>query len=163
MAPPEASQALIVAPPEHAPRKKRGTGRPSICSESLLTNICRLVAEGSNLNVICAQDGMPSRETVYEWLQDKPGFLTTYMRAREIRSDFRSDRIDDYVRKALAGELDANVARVIIQAEQWQAAKETPKVYGDHQSVEHSGTINLGLAGRIEQARKREIEDKSED
>jgi len=74
---------------------------------------------------------MPDRDTVYAWLGKYTEFSDNYARAREDRADWRSDRIDDYVRRMISGEIDANTCRVAIDAEKWQAGKEKPRRYGD--------------------------------
>jgi hypothetical protein len=61
-----------------------------------------------------------------------------YARAREHRAEARADRIDDYIEQLLTGKLDANVARVAIDAEKWQASKEQPKRFGDRTEPEES-------------------------
>ena len=93
--------------------------------------ICSQIAAGSNLNKICELDEMPDRVTVYRWLRIHESFRINYACAREDRADWRADRIDKICAKVEAGELDANAARVIIDAEKWQAGKERPKFYGD--------------------------------
>jgi len=129
-------------------RKAKSTGRPTIYSATLRDQICSAVACGSNLNRISQQAGMPTRETLYCWLRDKPDFADKYGRAREERADWRSDRIDDIVGKMIDGEIDANVARVAIDAEKWQAGKEKPKRYGD--KLELSGDRENPLSLVIE-------------
>jgi len=105
--------------------------RPSIYSEELADRICAEIGKGSNLNKLCDLPDFPNQDTVYSWLLRKPEFSENYARARSLRAGVRSDRVDDYCKMVLAGELDANSARVIIDAEKWQAGKENPKVYGD--------------------------------
>jgi hypothetical protein len=120
------------------PKAKAKTGRPTSYSAALRDRICSLIAQGSNLNRVSEQDDMPSRETLYAWLAEKTDFSDNYARAREDRADWRSDRIDDYVRQMLAGEIDPAAARVAIDAEKWQAGKEKPKRYGEFQRTELS-------------------------
>lgn len=121
-----------------AKKPKAKIGRPTVYSAELRDRICTAIAHGSNLNRISEQEGMPSRETLYAWLGEKPDFSDNYARAREDRADWRSDRIDDYVRQMLAGEIDPAAARVAIDAEKWQAGKEKPKRYGEFQRTELS-------------------------
>lgn len=110
-------------------------GRPSEYTVEMADRICAAIASGGNLNQIASKDGVPSREAIYTWLREKSEFSDKYARAREDRADWRSDRIDDIVRRMIDGEIDANVARVAIDAEKWQAGKEKPKGYGDKITV----------------------------
>ncbi len=107
------------------------TGRPSTFTQEVADAVCSLIAEGGNLNAICQRDDMPSRETVYKWMREQPAFADNYARSREDRADWRSDRIDNYIKMMMAGEIDSNQCRVAIDAEKWQAGKEKPKRYGD--------------------------------
>lgn len=113
-------------------------GRPAIYSDELAHQICQLVALGSNLDRICAAEGTPDKATVYKWLRESVSFFNDYARARELRADSRSDRIDGYIQSLVAGELDAQAVRVIIDAEKWQAAHEQPKRYGDATLLKHA-------------------------
>lgn len=120
------------------PAKKK-VGRPSTYTAKVADAICERVALGENLNLICKGKDLPGRDTVYKWLRDKPEFASNYARAREARADTRSDRIDDVMRRVLDGELDPQAARIVIDAEKWQAGKEAPKRYGDKVTNEHTG------------------------
>ncbi len=100
-------------------------------TEETASKICSEIANGSNLLRICELGWSPNRDTIYKWLSEQPAFSDNYARARLLRADVRSDRIERICAKVEAGELDANSARVIIDAEKWQAGKENPKVYGD--------------------------------
>lgn len=116
----------------------RKMARPSIFSDELADRICTAISEGSNLNKLCELDEFPTQDTVYRWLLKHAAFSENYARARMTRASVRADRIDDYCKRVIAGELDANQARVIIDAEKWQAAHEAPKVYGDALRMQHS-------------------------
>lgn len=86
---------------------------------------------------------MPSKDTIFEWLMDDVEFSDQYARARERRADARSERIDDISAKVEAGELGPNEARVIIDAEKWQAGKENAKRYGDKLILDGDMTMRL--------------------
>jgi len=105
--------------------------------------ICRGVSAGLTIGKVCAMDGMPARSIIYEWLVEDEAFSDTYARAREARADARSERIDDLAEEVKAGQLDHNAARVIIDAEKWQASKENQKRYGD--KLDLNGSLNVKL------------------
>lgn len=115
------------------------TGRPKSYTEELADEVCRLVSEGSNLNKIAKTEGFPSRQTIYTWFREHKSFLDNYTRAREERADARADRIDDIVERVGKKELDPNAARVMIDAEKWQAGKENAARYGDKSRHELTG------------------------
>jgi len=114
-------------------------GRPSDFTKEIADDICELVSLGDNLNRICKADDMPAQSTVYKWLLEQAEFSEKYARARSTRADTRSDRIDDYCRSVLDGELEPNAAKVIIDAEKWQAGREAPRRYGDKLDLNHGG------------------------
>jgi hypothetical protein len=64
-----------------------------------------------------------------------------YARAR----DAQSDVIADEILMIADTEEDAQKARVRIDARKWLAGKMKPKVYGDKQTVEHSGGLSINL------------------
>lgn len=108
-------------------------------SEELAEQVCGLVAAGVSLTNICAQPGMPSRMSVYNWRMRFPEFREKYEFARLHRAEARSDQIDDIVADLLAKRIDPNSARAAIDALRWQASKENAARYGDKVSAEISG------------------------
>lgn len=111
-------------------------------TQQLITEICDLVASGSNINVIARKKKL-SGNTVREWLRENKEYASLYTRAREARADARADRIDTYKRKMLHGFLTTEQCRIAIECEKWQAGKENPKRYGDKSHIEHTGTLTL--------------------
>ena len=114
-------------------------GRKSEYNDAIGDRICELVSLGSNLNTITQQDDMPAQATVYKWLADVRPFAENYARARQTRADTRFDRLDQVIADMRAGVIDANQARVEMDAIKWQAGKEKPKAYGDRITQEHTG------------------------
>lgn len=130
------------------PRKKvakKRPGRPSKFTEALAARICREVAGGSTLPRICEAAGMPGSVTVWRWLEANEEFRNNYARARTERADARADKIDGIVSDVLAGKVDAQAARVAIDAHKWLASKEQPKRYGDKIDVDVAGDIGMTI------------------
>lgn len=115
------------------------TGRPTSYTPEIAASICQLVAEGGNLDRIAQEEAMPSKTTIYSWLKTHETFANEYAQARTMRADSRSDRIDDYGRQLIAGDITAEQARVLIDIEKWQAGKENPKKFGDRVALNHGG------------------------
>lgn len=105
--------------------------------------VLRGIAAGLSVGKCCRQEGMPNKDTIFEWLMDDETFSDQYARARERRADARVERIDDIAEEVKAGTLGANEARVIIDAEKWQAGKENSKRYGD--KLDLTGDFNVKL------------------
>lgn len=105
--------------------------------------VCDGIANKLPLRKICEQEGMPTKETIRVWLLDDAEFSAQYARAREARADERAEFIDEITAEVREGKLDPNAARVIIDAEKWQAGKENSKRYGDKLTVD--GDMNLKI------------------
>lgn len=124
----------------------KARGRPSTYTPELAEKICTLIASGSNLNVLCrTYDWMPAERAVYKWLKDPKysDFVQEYSRARQVRADWRSDKIDDITRDLLDGKIEPEVARVAISAHMKQAGYEKPSYYGNKTETHHTGNINV--------------------
>lgn len=121
-------------------------GAPTKFSKDQADLICDLVAEGQNLHVISKLKGFPARKTIYAWMNENEDFRNNYTQAREDRADWRASRIDSITAQLLDGKIDPGAARVALDAEKWQAGKEKPKVYGDKQTLEHTGSDGKGIA-----------------
>lgn len=112
-------------------------------SEEVVQHVCALIAGGMSLRKACDEPDTPSRDTFNQWIMTRPDVSDQYTRAREMRADARADRIDDITTKVEMGLLDPNAARVIIDAEKWQAGKENSKRYGDKLSVEANVAVSM--------------------
>ena len=112
-------------------------GRPSLYTDEIADAICEAIIEGGALYRICEQEGFPSENTVYRWIEEKPEFREKYTRARELQQDREADKI-----VVIADETtDPNKARLQIDARKWRASKLAPKKYGDRLDLNHSGSI----------------------
>lgn len=122
------------------------TGRPSGYSEELGEEICARVATGEDIMSICESAGMPAHTTLHRWREKFPAFGAAYARARALSGEAGEARIQRIMDDARAGKLDAQTARVLIDAEKWLAAKRAPRTHGDRLDVDHSIT---GAGGMI--------------
>jgi hypothetical protein len=137
------------------PRTK--IGRPSNYNDDLAFEICAKVASGETLSAVCASPEMPSRQTVYRWLEQHPAFRVSYRRAREMQAEAWSDEIvaiaDDTTLDTITKvtpqgrEYEAvdheNIQRskLRVHTRQWLMARLHPQAYGDRVEHEHSGLI----------------------
>lgn len=130
-------------------------GRPTIFTKTIAGEICRRIADGASLRLICQDDDLPHRDTVRRWLQRKPEFRASYTEARVHQAEHFIDEIVEIA------DTDDNPsrARVRIDARKWVAARLAPKKYGERSEIELSGGIDI--ANRLERARER-IEDEDQ-
>jgi hypothetical protein len=124
--------------------------RPSDYSQEVVSVICDRLAEGESLRAICADDDMPGKSTVFQWLAAHKEFADQYARARETQADTLFDEIlsiaddganDTYVTDGgLATNHDVIArSRLRVDARKWMAGKLRPKVYGDKVQTELTG------------------------
>jgi len=139
---------------------------PELCDE-----ICERIARGETLRAICREEGKPSWNAVYEWINADPEFASRIARARDLGHDAIAEEC-----MVIADESGAEVAvdektgRLVVDGEVIQRAKlriETrikllakwnPKKYGDktQQDIQHldakgnptDATTNLSEADR---------------
>jgi hypothetical protein len=125
-------------------------------TQKIADYICESIADGKSLREICKADDMPSRATVFKWLNDIKGFSDQYARAREEQAETLADEIvgiadeectmikkskhtnssedDDSEENEIEVVFDsAAVARnrLRMEARKWVASKLKPKKYGD--------------------------------
>ena len=130
------SKAKLNGTSRPKPTKPKKRGRPTSYTRKRGAEICELVAMRVPLVRICEKPGMPSERTVYKWKQNHADFAQDYALARAHRAEARSEYIDAICEDLRNGKLDPNAARVLIDAEKWQAGKEQPAVYGDRVQIE---------------------------
>ena len=116
-------------------------GRPTGYSPELAQTICDKLADGQSLASICREEEIPTRATVYNWLETYPDFLDKYSR---VRSVWQAESLADNVLDISQTEDDPRKAQVQINAAIWVAGKLAPKKYGDtkHISMEHTHTLD---------------------
>ena len=128
--------ALITQPLPVLPPIAKRKGRPPGYSLDITARICAGIAAGKSIRTICAEDGMPSPDTVFRWLAGLDGadgatFSEQYARAVHHRATARFEQSDQVMADMRAGLIDAQQARVMIDTIKWQCGKESPKRYGD--------------------------------
>jgi len=112
-------------------------GRPSEYNFELCAEICEHVADGLSIRKALKQsDKYPSWATFRKWKFENAELLTQYTRAREDRADTKDDKIDDILEQLMAGEIDPQTAKVLIDTLKWQMGKENKNVYGDSSKVD---------------------------
>ena len=119
-------------------------GRPRLPYDAEIgERICIELAEGKSLVQVMTAPGMPSRRTIYNWLQDSPDFVLNYTRAREEQADYFADECTE-IADASVGLDAAGVAamRLRYDSRRWRAGTLKPKVYGNNSNVAVGGDEN---------------------
>ena len=113
------------------PKAKHPGGRPSIYSQELADEICRLLSSGLSLRKIALIEGMPDPMTVRRWARDNEEFCVQYAHAREEQAEAYAEMLLDEAYNAQ----DAQLGRLRVDALKWTASKLLPKKFGDR--IEH--------------------------
>jgi hypothetical protein len=98
-------------------------------SEKIIDEICERMIEGEDLVSICKSEHMPSRATLYRWMDGSPDLETRIARAREGLADYDASQIAEIARTSTKATAEGD--RVRLAALQWLAGKRAPKRYGD--------------------------------
>ena len=123
-------------------------GRPSSYRPEIASQICERMIEGESLLQICADEDMPSRVTVYRWLEGNEPFRNKYARAREeqahhyfdlmwtVARDDKGDFFIDGDGKAVADHARVQRHKLQIDVLKFRAMKLLPRIYGDKPAPE---------------------------
>lgn len=136
--------------------KPKTMGRPSKYSQELADTICLRLACGESMRSVCRDSDMPSMQTMWTWLREKPDFLEQYERAKQESADAMSEdalALADESAEVIVGDDRSDSARVQakklqVDTRKWLMAKMKPKKYGDKVDVT-SGGKPLPLLGGI--------------
>ena len=132
-------------------------GRPLMPFDpDIAEKICELVMNGLTICSICQMDEMPDIRTVWKWMESHEEFMLSYNRARTLRAEIRVANIDIVCEAVIDERIDSTSARVIIDAQKWQAGKENQRLYGDKMQVESN--VNLSVKKAEEELRKLPLE-----
>ena len=121
--------------------RREGAGRPPEFNAEIADRICTSLSEGKSLRRVCKGRGMPSRRSVYNWLEKYPEFVKDYNKARQEQADWHADEIIEIADKP---DLDPNDKRIRVDARKWVASKLHHKRYGDR--LEHAGEVGVKLS-----------------
>lgn len=133
-------------------------GRRTLYTDELAKEICEQIAHGNSLVSILKKEGMPSYQTVLDWLlkaeqgiEPYKNFLGMYTRAREDQAEYLADEIidiaDNSTNDTIVDEKGrarcdhewVHRSRLRVDARKWVAAKLKPRKYGDFARNEHTG------------------------
>lgn len=141
-------------------------GRPSLYSDTMADEICRLIATTNRgLGWILKGDPkLPAISTVLLWLsqEDKKPFLDKYLRAREAQADLIFDecleiaddsagdgeRGDNGKETQHATELVAR-SKLRVDTRLRMAGKLAPKKYGDRTAIDLTANVDLKLCDAL--------------
>lgn len=116
--------------PSPAPKRlHRAKGkRPSVhYTQEIADEILERIASGERWTKITRRRGMPSRCTLYYWLNQDPEFRAAYRRAQQAGADARADKVLDIAEAATNETL--NVDKFHVTSLKWHVDRDT-KLFG---------------------------------
>ncbi len=147
-------------------------GRPSSYRDDIALIICTRLSQGESLRSICNDEALPTKTSVFRWLDDekRKDFRDQYARAREQQADFYAEQIveisdeecvfvdhgDGDDRKKVEVAFDSALVarnRLRVDARKWYASKLAPKKYGEKQTID----LNAEVITMTEDQRKARI------
>jgi hypothetical protein len=103
--------------------------------------VLELIEDGMSERSACAEVGI--NRATFRSAALKVTIGDQYARALEALAQDQVEKAEQVIEDMRGGVIDAQQARVELDARKWFASKFLPKRYGDKAEVEHSG--NLGL------------------
>ena len=123
--------------------------------ESIFQLILNEIEQGKALRNILKEEGMPSTQTFYKWIEDNEDKSKRYARACELRAEQLFEDILDIADDS-SGDITYNKdgdeilntefvqrSRVRIDARKWILSKLNPKKYGDKIEQTHTGDLSI--------------------
>lgn len=107
-------------------------GRPTDYSRELAVEICLRISNGRSVKSICADKDMPSKTSIYEWLNIHSEFTDMYREAVSQRADYHFDEMLDIADMVEAESAEVAKARLQIDTRKWILSRMNPRKYGDN-------------------------------
>jgi len=122
--------------------EKNSQGRPTEFTQELAAEICERLSKGETLRTIIASSPhIPSRTSIYRWIQSNESFRNQYSQARAEQADYYAELIVDESYSSH----DAGIGRLRVDALKWAASKMAPKKYGEKIEIETAQPLTLAF------------------
>jgi hypothetical protein len=108
--------------------------------------IIEWLSEGKSLRAYCREAKLGA-STVIDWTVEDQQFGEQYARAREAGAELIFDDLDEVSEQAATAENAVEVAGLRLKADniKWKLARMAPKRFGDKQSVDVNGKLDVTL------------------
>lgn len=126
-------------------KRGRPKGTVKYKMDDFADEICNWIAAGKTLRDYCRQDGKPSWDTIYNWAKEDEQFAQRFARAREDGQDVMSEQCLEIADTQPVDQTEVQWMRVRIETRLKLLAKWNPKKYGDRQTHEHAGGVQINL------------------
>jgi hypothetical protein len=110
------------------------------CTDAQFESVLNLIMEGRSLRKACDSIGVSLHNFQYRLRSGGNEQMLHYTRALELRADVLGDDVIDIADNP---EIDPNRARNQITARQWNAAKTSPKKFGERIDLNVSQSLDI--------------------
>lgn len=110
---------------------------------SQVKRVLELIEEGMSERSACAEVGI--NRATFRSAALKATAVDHYARALEALAADQVEKAEQVIEDMRSGVIDAQQARVELDARKWFASKFLPKRYGDKAEVEHSGNVGVTI------------------
>ena len=116
---------------------------PSKKTPQIVRRFLEAIRNGRSAAQACKAEGMPSTQTILNWVESDPDFAAQYEKAKEERGNYYGELVAEISLAGLQGKYkDSGMLRAAIDGLKWSAARMAPKGFGDRMQVEHSADGN---------------------
>ena len=118
--------------------------RPSEYDFNLCEDICDELADGKNIQeILGSNEDYPTWSTFRRWKNNNEELRTLYVSSQQDKGISLEEQIDEVMEGLKINKYDHSTANVLIQTLKWKMAKFYPKVFGDKQEIEQTGSVNI--------------------
>ena len=114
-------------------------GRPSTYHPSIVEVICKRISQGEPLAVICREESMPTRQTIYNWMEVDAAVSLLIARARDDGEEVIASGLREVARGGAGSSGDVQRDKLIVDTDLKLLAKWNPRKWGDKVQQEVSG------------------------
>lgn len=123
-------------------------------TDDVINEILMEMSVGESFKKACNSRGF-LHTTIWGRIQKSATLYDRYTRAREQRSDCIFEEMEELEQLVLQGKINPKAYRAVADTMKWRLGRMKPSTYGEKQTVEHTGTINI--ASEIATARRAAI------
>lgn len=115
-------------------------------TDEVRKDIIQRLSDGESLRAACRAHNV-SAGSFIDALSRDGTLAEQYARAREVGVDSQAEEMHELEMAVLSGELDPNAFRAAMDARKWRLARQSPRKYGDRQTIEqkttHAGAVTV--------------------
>lgn len=124
----------------------------TIYSPEIVKKLCDYIAGGMSLSKACEQDGMPTRQTVVNWIVDREEFRIAYEKARITRVEMAEEEMEDRILATRGSNEEMTRLRLWLENKRWFMGRLNPRKYGDKMTLagDKDNPLTITLANELD-------------